>query len=354
MACTIWGTEEAADARETLVVLAGKSLLMHGPVRGDGTWTYRLHDLMRKYALAVLTGTAGHDPEEWGVRPSQTLACAHAALLERYRARTPGGPWHALSDDGYIHTHLAWHMEKAGDIAAVHALLREETPEGRNGWFEVCERRGRVGDFLADVSRAWKQADRRDPDGLPQDGLGLHFRYALITASINSLASSIPHDLLVALVATGRWLPAQGMAIARQIRDPGRRAESIARLADLVQGGGRDQLMRGALAAAIGSGDAIAFRLGEAMIGGALDAAIAIDEPWARAEALAAISLTQHAQPNTILRDILRKLADRTRRELPEVMTALLPFMLKADGHDGYARINRINRIICDVGRWWP
>jgi hypothetical protein len=152
---------------------------------------------MRKYALSILIAPASPvcagDPTGSGL----TLAEAHAVFVERYHARTQDGHWHTLSDDGYIHTHLTWHLEKAGQEAGIHALLCEETAGGRNGWFEACERRGRVEDFLADLARAWRLVDLRSSDRPSPIALEFQCRYALITASLNSLARNIPPDLLV-------------------------------------------------------------------------------------------------------------------------------------------------------------
>ena len=64
----------------------------------------------------------------------------HAALLDRYQARLVGAAWYLLPDDGYIHAHLAQHMEEAGRAGEVHALLAEETSDGRNGWYVAQER----------------------------------------------------------------------------------------------------------------------------------------------------------------------------------------------------------------------
>ena len=66
-----------------------------------------------------------------------SLAESHARLLERYRAQVQDGLWHTLPGDGYVHEHLTWHMEDAGWEGELHALLKEENPEGRNGWFEM-------------------------------------------------------------------------------------------------------------------------------------------------------------------------------------------------------------------------
>ena len=97
-----------------------------------------------------------------------TLREAHGRLLERYRARTQGGLWHTLPDDGYIHAHLTWHLEQAGAPEGLHGLLREETAEGRNGWYEARERLGQVAGYLADLARAWGSVDQHAEGPAPR------------------------------------------------------------------------------------------------------------------------------------------------------------------------------------------
>src|SRR5208337_3763218 len=89
-----------------------------------------------------------------------TMRAAHAALLERYWAQTQGGLWQTLTDDGYIYIHLTWHLEQADQEDKLHALMREETAEGRNGWYEARERLGQAAGYLSDVDRAWQLADK--------------------------------------------------------------------------------------------------------------------------------------------------------------------------------------------------
>ena len=80
---------------------------------------------------------------------------AHAALLKSYRDRTQNSMWHTLSDDGYIHAHLIWHPEQAGWENELHALLRQETPDGCNAWYQAREALGQTAGYLDDVHRAW-------------------------------------------------------------------------------------------------------------------------------------------------------------------------------------------------------
>jgi hypothetical protein len=79
--------------------------------------------------------------------------------------------------------------------------------------------------FLHDVTRAWWACAAADREaaarGEPAPYLGGEVRCALVEASLHSLAGNIPPALLAALVEKGVWTPAQGLAYARQVPDPG-------------------------------------------------------------------------------------------------------------------------------------
>jgi hypothetical protein len=211
MATVLWGTDERS-ARTTLRHLRDKALLLPGITRPDGTLTCRLHDLLRNVARRLLTAPSQPDRPDELSGLGLTMRAAHAALLERYWAQTQGGLWHTLTDDGYIYTHLTWHLEQAGQEDKLHALMREETAEGRNGWYEACERLGQVAGYLSDVDRAWRLTEKAFADRRSPIAIGLQCRYALITASLCSLAGNISPALLAALVAKGIWPGPQGLA----------------------------------------------------------------------------------------------------------------------------------------------
>jgi len=148
---------------------------------------------------------------------------AHAIFLTRYQDLTQDDLWHTLPDDGYIHQHLTWHMEQAGWEDEIHALLREETAEEGSGWFEAREALGQTAGYLADVAQAWWLAEA-------EWNIGLQCRYALITASINSLAGRLSPVLLAALIQERVWTPSQALAYVHQIPDPIKRAKALADL----------------------------------------------------------------------------------------------------------------------------
>lgn len=137
-------------------------------------------------------------------------------MLERYKQHTQNDLWHTLPDDGYIHNHLTWHFQQAQQEEQIHALLREETEKGRNGWCQACEQLGQTAGFLEDVNLAWTLAEQNQ-------NIGLQCRYALMLSSFNSLAKNISKKLLIELIQYGLWSPGQGVAYARQIPDPKKR-----------------------------------------------------------------------------------------------------------------------------------
>jgi hypothetical protein len=199
-AAMLWAQPEA-QARACLQRLHQAALLY--PVDDEG---YRLDGVLHAAASQALAGRL-------------TLSEAHARLLERYRSQVQDGLWHTLPDDGYIHDHLTWHMLQAGWEDGIHALLREETPGGRNGWHQARVASSGTAGYLADVALAWQLADRRSAPGL-------QCRYALITASVNTLAGHIPPILLAALVESGIWSPAQALDYIPGIPDAEQRAEA--------------------------------------------------------------------------------------------------------------------------------
>ncbi|ACK71265.1 NB-ARC domain protein [Gloeothece citriformis PCC 7424] len=205
MAATLWNCKPR-QARESLRYLRAKALLLPG-VSTEKESSYRFHDLLHDLARKKLT----EDPPE-GLGLS--LEAAHQQFLNHYRAKTKGGLWHTLPDDGYIHRYLTWHLQKAGLSPEIHQLLREETKEGANGWYWACDRLGKTSIFMQDVAQAWELAEERE-----WEEVASQVRYALITSSLNTLVGNIPGELMAALIDKKIWTPAQGLAYALQIQN---------------------------------------------------------------------------------------------------------------------------------------
>ncbi len=209
MAATLWDVD-VAEASDRLEWLLNDALLLAGTevTVNDRTWSgYRIHDLLHDIACKLLT--------ELQASGKGSLAKAHSALLEKYRAKTQDGQWHMLPEDGYIHAHLTWHMEQAGQGEAVHELLQETLGDGRNGWYEACDELGQSALFVSDLGRAWGLA-KDHYQAKPTEAIVHQCRYGLAKTSLNSMAQNIPEKLIAVFVKNGFWSPAQGLAYAQQ------------------------------------------------------------------------------------------------------------------------------------------
>ncbi|WP_346289516.1 NB-ARC domain-containing protein [Sphaerothrix gracilis] len=221
MAMTLWQTSQAL-AEQVLHRLSVKALIQ----RAAQPQTYRMHDLMHDLAQKLLI--APPNPQSVDELPGLglTKVKAHRNVIARYRQKTELEQWHTLPDDGYIHTNLTWHLEQAEQFDQIHALLQETMPDGRNGWYQACVSLGQTAIFVADVARAWRLANGLF-DKQPARAIALQCRYALIKASLNSLAFNFPPELIGALVETGRWSPAQGLTHIQQLTIPWHRWKSL-------------------------------------------------------------------------------------------------------------------------------
>ncbi|NEQ80925.1 MAG: hypothetical protein F6K26_11915, partial [Moorea sp. SIO2I5] len=218
MITTLWDMDDERDAAQELGYFQDKALLLPGIPGADGTPTYRLHDLFHDLARNLLT--APPKPKRKGNLPGLgiSLPTAHSTLLEKYQTKTDKGLWHTLPDDGYIYSHLTWHLEKAQKIDDIHQLLKEETPAGDNGWYSQCDQQGKTANFVKDLSRAWAIAAAKFTEN-PTESISLQCRYALITTSLNSLAGKIFPELMAALLKNKIWTAAQALAYVRQSKD---------------------------------------------------------------------------------------------------------------------------------------
>jgi len=130
-------------------------------------------------------------------------------------------------EDKYGLCHLVTHLAKGGQIKKLHKLMELEWKEGKrviNVWHSVKESIGDTAGYISDIELAWEKADKEKD--IPKQCL-----YALIKASLNSLAQTIPVELLLALVKYKIWSPEQGLAYARQIPEQEKRTEALANIA---------------------------------------------------------------------------------------------------------------------------
>ena len=223
----------------------------------------RVRELHGRLADTILGGWGGLDQELSGLWTSHP--------------EEPAGRYGVLN--------LPGHLVAAGRHRDIHDLLALDRTTAavaghhpgqvENTWYAVHERIGEIAAYSADVRLAWNLAksavDRALPPAGPAPGIGLEVRYALLSASIFSITSSIPPELIVALVADGHWAAREGFEHARSLPTAQARARSLTGLLALP-GCAADPAQAGEMAA-------------EAAV-----AAHAIDEPGSRASALIALA----------------------------------------------------------------
>ena len=219
MAEVLWDLKPL-QAKKVLIMLRNRSFLTDGVATIAEEQTYRVHDLMHDMARSLI---------EEGIlssEPVSRLKLAHRQFLERYRERALNHRWDGLPNDGYIHRHLTWHLEQANWGDELHALMSMSDAKGRNAWFEACDRLGQPAIFVDDVARGWKIAER-GYEGDRAGAIVLQCRYALITATLNSLVENLPIGMMAEFVKHGFWTVEQAWAYVEQMQDEYKIEEAI-------------------------------------------------------------------------------------------------------------------------------
>jgi len=246
---TVWDIDEK-EARDLLRRLRNKALLLPSSSQKNGGQGYRIHDLIHDLARSLIVAPLA--PIREGNLPGLGLSLneAHTNLLEHYKNKTQDSKWCTLPKDGYIHNRLTWHMQMAGQLEKIHDLLAEETPNNkdRNGWYDAQESLGQISAFIYDVTRIKQATEEKSNSairkGEPATSIGQEIRYALILASINSLAERIPPVLYAGLVESGIWGINHALTFAHQISDEKKRSRALFSLAPIAQSK-RDEILRG-------------------------------------------------------------------------------------------------------------
>ncbi len=236
MVMTLWNVEDW-EAEEALLSLYESSLLNAGLETLEGEQTYQMHDLLHLIAQELIEHPQNGEVTQKPMSKLQnlsglglTLAEAHQQFLERYRERASNHRWDGLPNDGYIHRHLTWHLEQANWGDELHALMSMSDAKGRNAWFEACDRLGQPAIFVDDVAWGWKIAEC-GYEGDRAGAIVLQCRYALITATLNSLVENLPIGMMAKFVKHGFWSVEQAWAYVEQMQDESKIAESIQALA---------------------------------------------------------------------------------------------------------------------------
>lgn len=327
MAATLWNMQ-SSQARTLLRFLKGRALLLSSGRQANQRVGYRLHDLMHDVARHLLTGDP--QPQQPGMLSGlgMTLPEAHQSFVDRYRRQLQDDQWHTVPSDGYIHTHLTWHLEQAGLTDEIHQLLQEENADGKNGWYIACHTLNQVAGFANDVARAWRLAEAQFKNH-PPTSLGLQCRYALIKGSLNTLAGNFPPELIAALVAEGVWQPAQGLAHLQQAPEPRRQLQSFQAILPYLP----DTLLNEAWEVARWIPDRVcrsialielSTRLPE-LRSGALELAEAIGEEYQRALALGTIATYQSNLWPKVLATIRTAKLEKNKGPLLREISTFLP-----------------------------
>jgi Domain of unknown function (DUF4062) len=199
---------------------------------------------------------------------AEATRSAHARFADRYfnawgglAAGLPNlkEPAAVQLDERYGLRHLVTHLEGAGRERDVQALFQlewseKDEPVGRralNAWFAAHEQADDASGYLSDLSRARAMSERMSAGEARQGkipaSIGLEVRYAIIAASLRSLAWHIEPPLLEALVKYGVWSWGQALAYARNARYADVSAMGLAALFPHVPAEFKDDVLREAL-----------------------------------------------------------------------------------------------------------
>jgi hypothetical protein len=202
---------------------------------------------------------------------AEATRSAHARFADRY-FKAWGGlaaglpdlkePAAVQLDERYGLRHLVTHLEGAGRERDVQALFQLEWSEkdeplgrrARNAWFAAHEQAGDMSGYLSDLSRARAMSERMSAGEAGQGkipaSIGLEVRYAIIAASLRSLAWHIEPPLLEALIKYEVWSWGQALAYARNARYADVSSMGLAALFPHVPAEFKDDVLREALGVA--------------------------------------------------------------------------------------------------------
>jgi hypothetical protein len=151
----------------------------------------------------------------------------------------------------YAHRNLIEHLAALERFADIHDLLARETKSQQNAWRSIKDDSGDMSGYIADVSRAWAWADAGLGSHDIACTIGLQVYYGALTASINSIAATIPGEILVALVNKGVLIPDQARIYAERTPNETQAINSLTKLSPLFSGQDREAMLRSALSQAM-------------------------------------------------------------------------------------------------------
>jgi hypothetical protein len=140
--------------------------------------------------------------------------------LDRSLPDLQAAPERGAMDGGYPLRRMATHLLATGRQADLHHLLACGR-RGSNTWFAAHDSIGDTVGYLRDVSDARNAAER----------LSMHLRYALLSASVTSLASRLPPALAEELVARMIWSAPRAFSHIERMTNEQRQSHALARIA---------------------------------------------------------------------------------------------------------------------------
>jgi hypothetical protein len=253
----------------------------------------------------------------------------------------------AVLDSGYGLRHLPTHLVEAIRTDDVHRLLACEQPSGlgphaSNVWYIAQHSAGNLDVYLAQIASAMGiarfSATSAHSEGESAGAIGLQIRYALIAASIISLAVKLPTELITALLAQRIWQPVQALTYIRNNPDLAARAGAYVSAMRYLPDTDRPDVLAAALEAAQAIGNegtqadvlaALAPHLTPALLPAALETAQAIRDEGTRARALAALAphLPDALLPGTL--KVAQAIKDNETRA--DALAALAPYLPEVD-----------------------
>lgn len=206
------------EAIDLLYDLAVRALVDLSGEPHDRTATITVHDLVRDFLLAEL-GKEG-------------VFRVHEELLEYYRLTQRGDGWHTTLNDGYLYSHLAYHL---GELAQYSEDVKEELYNlfANHHWMlvRVPEDDHIYDGYISDLNIVWCFAHQKTLDEInavkPPATISQCVRYALIRSSLNSIAANFEPRLIAIAVRRGVWLEERAWNILERMPD----AQSTAELA---------------------------------------------------------------------------------------------------------------------------
>ncbi|MBZ5689785.1 MAG: trypsin-like peptidase domain-containing protein [Acidobacteriia bacterium] len=205
------------------------------------TTAYQMHDMIRDLSRTILTRPAPRGLNISFIQAHQELLAAYASYC--------ADDWAHLPNDGYIHKHLLWHLERAGRVADIHELLIAER-DSTNVWFEVRERLQQVAGYLADLRegmRLCQAAAEQAIDTCSSADVGGMTRYAVMQSSVQSHIDQIPVPLFEALFKAGLLSPARALEHASQISRMSQNMDTLAMIVKLAMSPWSEQALDEAL-----------------------------------------------------------------------------------------------------------